>query len=246
MQWAYVWWEGHSGFAAKRDLMGLHLPAQIFLADYSDQDTCNVCGHHRKYHYHDDKVWCQEEYAEEVIDEETKRKYEEAKSFKEKSATLLSNIETRIRQCERRQKELGATLLANVRQFEQHGLSRNYAMLLQNQRDLLQQHIDATLENESGADVSALKKTKDEVEKALQVVQENLRRKNGANSLEWACSMLGVSQNATWNDVTQKYKEESKRQHPDKHGNCERMQQINEAFEILKNLMKPRDWFRSS
>jgi hypothetical protein len=47
-------------------------------------------------------------------------------------------------------------------------------LLLQNQRDLFQQHIDATLENDDGADVSQLKQAKEEVEKALHVVQEHL------------------------------------------------------------------------
>jgi divalent metal cation (Fe/Co/Zn/Cd) transporter len=47
-------------------------------------------------------------------------------------------------------------------------------MLLQNQRDLFQQHIDATLETDEDADISELKKTKEEVEKALHVVQEHL------------------------------------------------------------------------
>ena len=80
-------------------------------------------------------------------------------------------------------------------------------MLLQNQRDLFQQHIDATLENDEGADVSQLKKAKKEVEKALHVVQENLHRKKGADSVEWACSMLGVSCEATLDEIKQKIKE---------------------------------------
>ena len=142
--------------------------------NHGKQDTCRVCGHHRKYHFHDDKIWCEEEYDEEVVDEETKRKYEAAKDLKEKQKTLLEGIQDKIEQCGKRQKDLGATLVINIRRFEQHGLSRNYAMLLQNQRDLFQQHIDATLETDEDADISELKKTKEEVEKALHVVQEHL------------------------------------------------------------------------
>ena len=232
------------GWAAKSHLMELRLPAEIYIADQSDQDTCKVCGHDRKYHFHDEKIWCEEEYSEEVVDEATKQKYEAAKDLKERKEKLLKGIQGKIEQCGKRQKVLGATLLSNIRQFEQHGLSRNYAMLLQNQRDLFQQHIDATLENDDGADVSQLKKAKEEVEKALRVVQENLLRNKGADSLEWACSMLGVSREATLDEIKQKFKEEAKRQHPDKQGSDERMKQINEAFEILKKQKESKWWRR--
>ena len=229
-------------WAAKSHLMELCLPAEIYLVDESDQDTCKKCGHHRKFHFHDNKIWCEEEYNEEVVDEATKQKYEAAKDLKERKEKLLKGIQDKIEQCEEQQKILGATLMTNIRQFEQHGLSRNYAMLLQNQRDLFQQHIDATLENDDGADVSQLKQAKEEVEKALHVVQENLFRKKGTDPVEWACSMLGVSREATLDEIKQKFKEEAKRQHPDKQGSDERMKQINEAFEILKKEKESKWW----
>ena len=231
-----------AGWAAKSHLMGLRLPAEIYLVDESDRDTCKVCGHHRKYHFHDDKMWCEEEYNEEVVDEETKRKYEAAKDLKEKQKALLKGIQDKIEQRAKWQKDLGATLVTNIRQFEQHGLSRNYAMLLQDQQDLLQQHIDATLETDEGADVSQLKKAKEEVEKALLAVQENLLHKNGSDPVEWACSMLGVSRDATLEEARQKFKAQAKRQHPDKQGNDDRMKQINEAFEILKKQKESKRW----
>ena len=247
MEWAFVWIcesaaAGQSVWAAKSDLMNLRFPAEVTLCDHSDQDTCKECGHHRKYHFHDDKIWCEEEYSEEVVDEETKQKYEAAKDLKERKEKLLKGIQRRIEKCEREQKKLGTTLMTNIRQFEQHGLSRNYAMLLQNQRDLFQQHIDATLENDDGADVSQLKKAKEEVEKALRVVQENLLRNKGADSLECACSMLGVSREATLEEIKQKFKEEARRQHPDKQGNDEKMKLINEAYEILKKQKESKWW----
>ena len=230
------------GWATESNLKALRLPAKVQLCDESEQDTCKKCGHHRKYHFHDEKIWCEEEYSEEVVDEETKQKYEAAKDLKERKEKLLKGIESKIEQCAGRQKVLGAKLMTNIRQFEQHGLSRNYAMLLQNQRDLLQQHIDATLENDEGADISELKKAKDEVEKALRVVQENLLRKKASDPVEWACSMLGVSRDATLEDVKRAFKEEAIRQHPDKQGSDERMKQINEASEILKKLKETKWW----
>lgn len=231
------------GWAAKSHLLGLRLPADIYLADESEQDTCKVCGHHRKYHFHDDKIWREKEYNEEVVDEETKRKYEAAKDLKERKKELLKGIQDKMEQCGKRQRELGETLMSNIRQFEQHGLSRNYAMLLQTQRDLFQQHIDAALENDEGADISELKKAKEEVEKSLRVVQENLFRKRGSDPVEWACSMLGVSREATWEEIKKKFNQEALRQHPDKRGTDERFQQIREAFEILKKKKKESKWW---
>jgi len=236
------------GFAAKRHLTGLKLPAKVQVVDESEQDTCKRCGHHRKYHYHDEKVWELETYTDEVVDRKTKKKYEAAKTLRAKQEELLKGVQARIEQCEAKMAELGNTLVSNIRHFEQHGLGRNYALLLQNQRDLLQQHIDASLEGEAGADVSALRKAKAEVEKQLQVVQDNLQRKKGGDPLEWAFVMLGVHKTATQAEVEKQYKEEAARLHPDKYGggNPERMQQLNEAMEILrKHFSSFSLWLRS-
>lgn len=226
---------GINGYSAAQHLRDVKMfPSEVCIRDKSDQDTCNECGHHRKYHYHDEKVWEEEDYTEEVIDEATKLKYEAAKDLAGKQAAAINIIKANIRERENKQSDLGQKLLANVRRFEQSGLSRNYAMLLQNQKDLLDSHIESTLEGDHNADVSALRKARDELEKQWQVVVDQLKNKADA-PLDWACAMMGVRKAATWEEVEKAFREESFRLHPDKFGgNPERMQQLNEAHAILK------------
>mmetsp|Transcript_48664 Transcript_48664/g.114210 ORF Transcript_48664/g.114210 Transcript_48664/m.114210 type:complete len:145 (+) Transcript_48664:1342-1776(+) len=117
--------------------MSLSLPASITIADKSDPDTCKKCGHHRQYHFHDEKLWKEEVYEEEVVDEDTKAKFDAAKGVEAQKQELLKGIQTRIDRCEANQQNLGQKLLDNIQKFEQVAVSRSYALLLQNQRDFL-------------------------------------------------------------------------------------------------------------
>ena len=171
-------------YASKEDLLQLNLPAQVEIESRYRVDHCDACGHHRQFHYHDNKLWEVEEYTEEVVDEQTKARYEAAKGVEAQKKELLEGIQARIDRCEAKQQELGASLMANIQSFEEVAVSRNYAQLLQNQRDLLEQHIDATLEGEPGADVSALKKAMDEIQKKFQVVTR-IRCGRGSSSTPW-------------------------------------------------------------
>eukprot|EP00435_Cladocopium_sp_Y103_P053486 s765_g17.t1 len=126
------------GRATERNVMDLPLPADIKLCDKFDHDTCKVCGHHRKYHSHKNKIWCEEEYSEEVVDPCTKQKYDAAKNCKERRKRLVKEREDKIELSGKRQKTLGADLLTNIQQFEQHGLGGNNAMFVQGHRGLLQ------------------------------------------------------------------------------------------------------------
>eukprot|EP00971_Amphidinium_carterae_P053793 1059430-Amphidinium_carterae.1 len=100
-------------WAAAKHLEQVALPTTVIVADQSDQDTCNECGHHRSYHYHDEKIWVEEDYTEERVDEETKKKYEEAKSFHERQQELVTGLEKRIQACEDKQEQMGGELMEN-------------------------------------------------------------------------------------------------------------------------------------
>eukprot|EP00971_Amphidinium_carterae_P175037 3469858-Amphidinium_carterae.1 len=125
---------------------------------------------------------------------------------------------------------MGGELMENVRRFEQLGLSRNYSLLLENQRDLLAQHIKATLESDQGADVEVMKQAHEQLEKELQVVRNSLGAKLDADPVGWAYTMMGLGGTARLPQVEKAFKEEALRHHPD-HGavSGERMQQLNAA-----------------
>ena len=127
-----------SGWATESHVTDLPLPADIRLCDKFDQDICKVCGHHRRYHFHRNKIWCEEEYSKEVVDEETKQKHDVALRRKERNKRHVKELENKIELSGKRQKTLGADLLTNIQQFEQHGLGGNNTMFVQEHRDLLQ------------------------------------------------------------------------------------------------------------
>mmetsp|Transcript_70569 Transcript_70569/g.188031 ORF Transcript_70569/g.188031 Transcript_70569/m.188031 type:complete len:754 (+) Transcript_70569:37-2298(+) len=238
---AGVWISGW-GWANWKGLMKLKVPATVTVSENKDQNFCRACGHHRKYHYHDEKVWVQEEYTEAVEDHKTKGRYEQAKSARAQKSELVAIIREQILACEQAQEQLGQRLVLNIRKFEQHGLSRNYAMLLQNQRDLLQQHIEATLEAEAGADVSALRRAVQAVQQKLDVVARNLRGST-RNPLEWAFAMFGLSQSATAKEVQDVYEQECLRMDPNSGGgNPDRAQQLSEALRVLQGHFKNSVW----
>jgi len=232
-----------TGWSAMCHLENLDdFPRNVYVGDTSDQDTCKRCGHHRKYHYHDNKVWEQEKYTDTVVDNATRQKYLDAKSFRERQQEMLKGVEARIQTIEGVQDRLGGELVKRIRQFEGLGMTRNYALLLRSQKDLLEQHINATLEGDAHADIKALKDARDSLEAKLAVVLEEMGKTKRSNPLEWAFAMLALERSATWADVKRKFEQEALRHHPDKRkeGDCERMQQLNEARSILEKHLKPR------
>jgi GTP-binding protein EngB required for normal cell division len=222
------------GWSAGCHLQNVAFPLKVDIADESDQDTCKKCGHELKLHYHEAKVWVEVPYTQEVVNDEMQKLYMDAKDLRGKKEIALQGLKQKLKDCEARQEQLSQNLLHNIRSFENKGLSRNYALLLQNQKDLLQAHVDSTLADDpSGKSVAALKVTLDQVERQLYIVQKTLREK-GANNVEWARLMLQVEKDATLAQIETQFKKLSVRLHPDKHGgNPERMQQLNEARQIL-------------
>lgn len=60
-------------------------------------------------------------------------------------------------------------------------------------------------------------------------------KKKAVAPLDWAYAVMGMRRAATWKEVEKTFREESRRLHLDKFGgNAERMQQLKEAYEILR------------
>jgi GTP-binding protein EngB required for normal cell division len=224
------------GFSNRSQLQGVRsFPAKVVVSDTSDQDTCNECGHSRSVHYHDMKKWVEEPYTEQTVDSEMQQRFHDATNEKEKKEIALKSIQEKIAENQKKQDELGVALLKKIREFETHGMSRNYALLLQNQRDLLEQHINAAVEGEDGTDVKALKQALAQIETQLAVVQRTLKDNKTLSKVEWARLMLGVGAKDSLAKCEKQWKQLAARLHPDKFGgNPERMQQVNKAIEILR------------
>jgi len=229
-----------SGLAAREHVMALIFPVTIKIRDESEQDICKVCGHNRSLHYHDEKIWEEEHYEEEIVDQNVKDKYDRATNFRAKQEELVKGIEAQITKCRKKQAELGETLVLSIRQFEEKGLGRNYAMLLQNQRDLLQQHIDTTLQGDEGGDVTALKQAARELDRQLNLVLKNQQMLKNSDKLVWAQMMLGVSKVATLPEVERAFQEQSQRvQHSGNEDSRERLQELKEARKYVRQHLTP-------
>lgn len=114
-------------------------------------------------------IW-QKEGGEEklVIDEVTKKKYEEAKSMEERARICKQQLERDKNKSEQERRRLSEHLFRTIEEFQKLGVNRNYAKLLENQLDVIKQRLEGTV----GEETKYLSKTKDELEKKLKLVQE--------------------------------------------------------------------------
>ena len=133
-------------------------------------DFCTVCHHSYKLHYHTEVRHEQQSEEVEVIDKETQRRFLEAKSTEEGKRVILSRCkQSRLVVIEMR-KILTHQLHDTIAEFQELGISRNYAKLLDNQIAM----IDHRLQAETGGDTEDLREVK--IKQRI-VVQDALQKR---------------------------------------------------------------------
>ncbi len=132
------------------------------------EDTCHVCGHSYKHHYHDEGLFIEEDAVEDLIADEMKQKFEEAESDEERAKMLYSNLEKKLQKSSDERKRLSKKLSEDIAEFESLGAARNYAKLIENQLAVIETHLEGTV----GPESDDLRKTKVEMEKKLKLIQE--------------------------------------------------------------------------
>jgi len=60
------------------------------------------------------------------------------------------------------------------------------------------------------------------------------------NELELCYRLLGLSPSATWEEVERAYRTKAKIHHPDRGGDADTMRALNEAYNHLKRMRRPR------
>ena len=133
---------------------------------------CTKCGHRFDYHYHNEVKFEEREENILKVDDERKRKYIEAKRHEEKARIVRRNLEAEKRKSEDEKRRLSEQLLHAIEEFQMWGISRNYLKVLENQLCVVKQY----LEGEHGAKAKHLRKTKEELERKIEVVKKTLPR----------------------------------------------------------------------
>lgn len=133
-----------------------------------NDNTCRVCGHSYRSHYHDEVLF--EKKREKVINEETKRKFDEAKSAEERSKIEKKEIEEKKRKTKEEKQRLSEVLVAAIEEFQKLGISRSYLILLENQLYVIEQYLTADIGNKS-----YLEKTKTDLENKIKVVKDSIK-----------------------------------------------------------------------
>ena len=139
-------------------------------ASMDASDVCTVCHHPYKLHYHQEIEHKKESEEVEFIDEETQRRFLEAKGTEEGKRILLSKCMQKRSAAIEERKRLTQQLHDTIIEFQELGISRNYAKLLENQIAVIEQRLEA----EPGEESKDLREVKEKLEKKLKFVLQDL------------------------------------------------------------------------
>ena len=197
---------------------------------------CTKCHHYYKYHYHSEVMFVEEDCEEELIDHIMKKDYQKCLKMEERAKMLMQQLQKSKEQSEKEKERLSQELLIVLDQFHAIGMNRNYAKLLQTQIDT----IELRLKDVDEMDMAPLRKTKEELEIKLEVIQQTLNEepwseKDIQKKREWACSCLKLDSQTSITEaqIRKAYIEVSKAYHPDKGGDSKHFKRIQHAKDIL-------------
>ncbi len=136
-------------------------------------DYCQECGHHYTHHYHNEVVFEEEIYDKEYVDTAMQSRFEEAETMEEKASILKKELEDQLRESEGMKEELSKLLLKKILEFEELGINRSYAKLIENQVAVIELRVEGT----TGRESRHMRKTKQELEKKLEIVMKTVSLK---------------------------------------------------------------------
>jgi len=122
--------------------------------------TCTTCGHDYRSHYHNEVKMVEETEKVPLIDNEMKKKFEDAESTDKLAEMTKNKIKKEIKESEKVKKSLSRKLLLTMEEFQQLGLNKNYAKILESHLFTVQQRKEASDNQE---DIANLTKTEEEI-----------------------------------------------------------------------------------
>ena len=134
---------------------------------FGGRETCKVCGHSYRYHYHNEVVFQKVKERKEFVDEAMKKKFNEAADMEQGAKYLKQRLQTQREELLRKKNSLLQELNGKITEFQRLGISdQNYAKLLEKQLDI----VEPLIEVAAGAECMQLNALKDELKKKLAVV----------------------------------------------------------------------------
>ena len=135
------------------------------------RETCKVCGHSYRHHYHNEVVFKTFKEREEFVDEAMKKKFNEAADMEQRANYLRQGLQTRREELLREKNSLLQELNGKITEFQRLGISdQNYAKVLEKQCDVVKLRIEAAV----GAQREQLNALKCDLEKKLAIVTSAL------------------------------------------------------------------------
>ena len=136
-------------------------------------ETCQICGHTYRLHYHNEVIFKKFSEEKEFIDETMKSRFLQAANTRDKANVLRQGLQEKREDLLRTKNSLLQELSDKITEFQQLGISQqNYAKVLEKQCDVVRLRIEAA----TGDDRAQLNAFKAELEKKLEVVITALKQ----------------------------------------------------------------------
>ena len=143
-----------------------HLPCNL-----PGTETCKVCGHSYRYHYHNEVVFQKVKERKEFVDEAMKAKFNKAANMEQRAKYLKQGLQARREELEHEKDSLLQELNGKMAEFQELGISdQNYVKLWEKQLDIVKLRIETA----TGTQRVQLNALKEELEKKLAVVSSSL------------------------------------------------------------------------
>ena len=159
-----------------------HMPCSCLPKSYNQEvfkqcramggrETCQVCGHSYRDHYHDEVMFQKFKERENFVDETMKAKFNKAASMEQQVDYLRQGLQARREELLREKDSLLKELKEKMTEFQRLGISKeSYAKVLEKQLDIVKLHI----EDSGGTQREKLNAFKEEFEMKLKIATSAL------------------------------------------------------------------------
>ena len=161
-----------------------HMPCSCLTKSYNQEvfkrckamggrETCKVCGHSYRHHYHDEVMFKKVKERKEFVNEAMKGKFMEAASMEQRADYLRQGLQTLREELLRKKNSLLQELKEKMNEFQRLGISKqSYTKVLEKQLDVVKLCMEVAV----GDEREQLNALKEELEKKLKIATSALEQ----------------------------------------------------------------------